>query len=144
MARGGARAGAPGTSYANRTDLNTAKALPPQAAKGQSYGMAGAQLAAQKVTPVAPPPTASPATVGGPGVGSPPAPAPGTLPPLAGPTARPGEPVTSGLPIGAGPGPSPTQPQYQSVNDLLAGLAASPNASPEIQRLHAYVQGGGM
>lgn len=50
-----------------------------------------------------PPPTAvAPAPVA---AGVTPFPAPGSLGPLDGPTARPGEPVTAGAPVGPGPGP---------------------------------------
>lgn len=67
---------------------------PAQAPKNQEYGKAGAQKAGQSVQPIA---------------GSPKAPlpgmAPGQIPTLSDPSARPDEPVTAGIPSGPGPGP---------------------------------------
>lgn len=119
MPRGGSRAGKPG-AYANRTDLNAQKSLPVRAATNQSYGKAGQQLAAQRTVPMAPPPTpvASPPLqtspvpltsgtgAGGaaPGTSPPPGVAPGSLGILNRPTERPGEPVTTGINMGAGQG----------------------------------------
>jgi hypothetical protein len=83
MPRGGRRSGTQGKAYTNRSDLTQA----PRAATGQEYGKAGAQIQAQKAAPlpqIAPPP----------------------LVPINAETTMPGEPVTAGLPIGSGPGPS--------------------------------------
>lgn len=77
MASGGARAGAGGTGYANRSDLN-AGTQPVRAATNQPYGVAGQQQDAQQQIP---------------------------LPDFGAPTARPGEPITHGMPTGPGPGP---------------------------------------
>ena len=119
---GGLRVGEPATAYPNRTDLSQQKNLPARVATGQTYGLAGQQLAAQHNVPMAPQPlgVAGAPAPGGPvpGVaappsqGPPPAPpiAPGAFGPLARPTERPGEPVTTGLPIGAGPGPEAMPP----------------------------------
>lgn len=69
--------------------------LPTQAGlPGAAGGQGGAQSGASPASASAPPPPASP----------PPAALPGQLSFL-GPTTRPGEAVTSGLPSGAGPGP---------------------------------------
>lgn len=92
MPRGSRRAGTPGVTYSNRTDLNGT--VPVMAAPDQPYGEAGAQRAAQQAVPLrgAPPVPRPPVT-------------PDQVPNLLDPTARPGEPVTAGLPVGAGPGP---------------------------------------
>lgn len=83
MPRGGARQGTPGKAYPQRVDLSTVKP-PIAAAPGQAYGKAKEQIDAQKAVPIqAPPPLA----------------------PLDRPTDRPDEPLTAGMPIGAGPGP---------------------------------------
>lgn len=104
MARGGRRKGKPGAAYAQRTDLQgSAQAI--QAAPGQAYGMAQQAREAQAVLPVAgtavpPQPTASAPLSAGP---QRPVPEPGGLGFL-GATARPGEPVTAGAPVGPGGG----------------------------------------
>lgn len=94
MPRGGRRTGTPGKSYPNRSDLT---AQPVRTAPGQPYGQAGQQAAAQQQIPL--PQTSSPV----------PAPNAPIVPPapgmLTGPSLRPGEPVTAGLTVGAGPGP---------------------------------------
>lgn len=81
--------------------------MPIQAATGQQYGRAGEQMAAQRAMPVARPATDTVPTAPPPGRPAPPAPpmpAPGSLVPLDAPTQRPGEPLTAGMGIGAGPG----------------------------------------
>lgn len=108
MPRGGRRIGTPGKAYSNRSDLN--KPVPMTAAPGQTYGQAGAQLAAQKQMPIAPQPVPTP------GAAAPPAVAPGSLGPLTAPTQRPDEPLTAGAPFGAGPN-SMTLPQ--EINPLM-------------------------
>lgn len=50
--RGGKRAGEVSKAYANRSDLNTIKTLPVQAATGQTYGDAAEQKAAQRAIPL--------------------------------------------------------------------------------------------
>lgn len=95
VGRGGPRTGTPGQSYSNRTDLNGTQA--PQAAPGQTYGERGQQEAAQQVVPLP--------ERGQPGAGGPPtpAPAPGQLTPPGAPSARRGQPITSGIDSGPGP-----------------------------------------
>lgn len=97
---GGTRSGTPGRAYSNRTDLNTRK-LPISTARNQPYGVAGQQRASQSVVPLGTPT----APVPSPGMQSPSTPASRSSIPLSAPSARPDEPVTSGLSIGAGPGP---------------------------------------
>jgi hypothetical protein len=83
---GGDRAGRPGASYQNRSDLAQGPRAPSQPVKtatGQPYGAATAQAQAQQAVPL--PDFAAMH--------------------LARPTERPQEPVTAGLPMGPGPGP---------------------------------------
>jgi hypothetical protein len=90
----------------NRTDL------PRTTAPGQPYGVAGAQQAAMAAVPMGAPPTSQ-------------APAPPPPTPLGAPTERPNEPITAGMPFGAGPGPEMLRPypgappQPGSSQDLL-------------------------
>lgn len=142
MPRGGKRNGAPGVAYPRRSDLNAVKPLPPTAAPGQGYGMAGQQLAAQAAVPMAPPasPQAAPAAGPAPSAG----PVPGAVPFDRG-TERPGEPVTAGLPIGPGPGPQPGfggQPMPGNLAGLLGQMASAPGAPSEIQALMARLNSG--
>lgn len=131
MARGGARSGKPGANYQNRTDLQQGARLAPTAAQGQAYGEAGAQLASQAQMPMGPPPVS-----------------------INAPTGNPGEPVTAGLSLGAGPGPesipslAPTNadPDVANFAPYLGGLellSALPNASSAtrnfIRRLRSAV-----
>ena len=126
-ANGGARQGTPGVAYGNRRDLQTQK---PTAATGQTYGAAGAQLAAQRAVPLAG--TAAgvpPAPPGAPGISTA---APPPPPDLYRPTERPGEPVTHGLPTGPGAGPEALPIQQTSAADpvaiqIRAMFAANPN-----------------
>lgn len=91
MPRGGSRQGTPGKAYSNRTDL-MASPKPPQ--PGQVNPTAAGGITA--------PPPAGPQQAGPPR----PMPSPDDTPMLSDPTQRPDEPITAGLPIGAGPGPT--------------------------------------
>jgi hypothetical protein len=149
----GGRAGTPGRVYSNRSDLNTQRGpIPITPARGQVYGAAQAQQQAQTVLPMAPPgapsspagaiPPSAPVTAGG---GAPP-PGPGGLGALNRPTERPTEHVMTGVPTGPGAGPE-AMPGFvgnnqQSVQGLLDNLARQPFATPEVQRLAAYVKAG--
>lgn len=149
MARGGRRAGSRGGSYANRSDLRAA--LPLNAPEGLPYGERQQLLAAQRAVPMAPAPTTRAATApgpvpstAGPGV---PTPVPGAAGAFLRPTERPHEPVTAGMALGPGPGPEALGPLTRpgggsSVSGLLQSLAGSPNATPEVQALASYSQGG--
>jgi hypothetical protein len=83
--------------YSNRTDLrNPAKKMAVSAAKGQTYGEAGKQLAAQRAVPMAAPAMAP----------APPqrnAVAPGSMGAFNRDTTAPDEPVTAGANVGPGP-----------------------------------------
>lgn len=159
--RGGQRQGTPGTQYANRTDLQSAEPVAVKAAPGQTYGQATAQIAAQKQVPVAAPPApaASPPSQPAPGGAAPNAgvlahtsPEPGELP-FTGPSNRPNEPLTAGLPQGPGPGPESltgigamaarSAPQ-DTATKLLATLAMQPTAGSQLRDIArlAAITGG--
>jgi hypothetical protein len=164
--RGGSRTGTPGSRYPNRTDL--AGPVPNQAAPGQTYGRVQDEQAAQRQVPVAPPPVVTglpggpnapappgsglPAPGGG-AAGAPPfaAPAPGRAPgelPWLGPSQRPNEPITAGLPMGPGPGPEALTglmaqgADHTNATQLLQQLARIPGASKEVQQLAQYAASG--
>lgn len=112
-------------TYPNRTDLqNKAQKIARSAAKGQTYGEAGQQLAAQKAVPMAKPPTENPQpqqfTM------------PGTLGAFGRPTERPMEPVTAGAPFG--PGASPLQagtlPRMSTETSVMEQIRAIYAAYP--------------
>jgi len=107
--RGGRRQGAPGTSYANRTDLNVARA--PQ--QGTVTAAAGGQAAPAQQQSFIPPEG---------------------VPKLDDPSARPTEPVTTGLDIGPGDGSHALgyTPPASSVQSLQAAYLAHP--TPELRR----------
>lgn len=129
MPRGGPRSGRPGQNYGNRSDLQSAPRLAPQANVDQPYGTASAQEAAQVQVPMGPPPVAMNA-----------------------PTQRPNEPVTSGLSLGPGVGPeaipalTPAAPdedvlkfaQYLPALELMTTL---PNSSAAVRNLVRRLRG---
>ena len=126
--------------YPNRSDLrNPAGKIAKQAAKGQTYGQAGAQMAAQSVVPMGAPPTE------GIQPQQPPVVTPGAMGPLTRPTDRPTEPVTAGASFGPGPTPG-TQfvvPKASDpvLNELRGLYQAYP--SPELaDLLDSYVREG--
>jgi hypothetical protein len=125
--RGGSRQGTPGTAYGNRTDLN----LPASAAPDQEYGKATEQLNAQRAVPMASSPQPSAPQAAPMAPAGAPLPQPGTMPHL-GPTNRPNEPVTHGMPFGPGGGPEVLQGQQPSLGELLRTLAGQPNASSKV------------
>lgn len=121
------------SDYSNRTDLqNPAAKMAATAAKGQAYGEAGKQIAAQQAVPMG----ASPAPSMPQGV------PPGSMGSLDRMTERPAEPITAGADFGAGPnmaqaGITTTLPGFndtleelkvlfrQFPNDDLAGLLSA-------------------
>ena len=116
--------------YPNRTDLqNKAGKIAAKAAKGQTYGEAGKQIAAQKAVPMA----ASPAD-------QVPAIQPGQLGALGRPTERPSEPVTAGAPFGPGRNAPPGLAVPRNYDPVLTELRALYQAYPsdelEIGRAH--------
>lgn len=152
--QGGARSGQTGGQYANRSDLRNPGN---ETVKGQPYGEAAAQQAAQRSIPLTPPPTAisgAPQPGSGPqgGVGPSTQPAsqgapmaPGSMN-LFAPTNRPNTPITHGLSIGAGAGPEAMQgtpigmvaqnmAEGDSATSLLASLASKPGAGAVLRNL---------
>ncbi len=115
---GGPRTGTPGSSYSNRTDLPGKPTQPVTVASGQQYGSRQAQVDAQRAVPLpaaAPPPAPQAAgTVTA-----------GPITPLDAPTALPNQPVTHGLPVGAGAGPEVLGLEGSSVLDALRGIYAA-------------------
>jgi hypothetical protein len=112
------------------------KKIPVDAPTGQPYGVRAEQIAAQRAIPMAQPQTdltsstppqsgaAHPASQRPP---APPGPLPGEVVPLNAPSARPGEPVTAGLPVGAGPG-----------REVLGALAGpSETTADELRAIYA-------
>ena len=127
---GGRRQGRPGRKYPNRSDMRQA----PKAVPGQTYGAAKQQLDAQKVIPLPTTPGPSAAapssgaaalagTVGGGGM---------PVVPLDAPSTRPNEPITHGLPTGAGGGPEALNlpPQMGEDQNILATLRGLYQAYP--------------
>ena len=121
-------------AYGQRTDLNMA----PSAVPGQTYGEAGAQMAAQRAVPMGAP--AAPAAP------SAPTSTPGQYGPLDRPTERPNEPVTAGAPFG--PGRNSTQSAYigrrngDPILDELRALYASYPSDELANMLDSYIREG--
>lgn len=156
MPRGGKRSGAPGKSYAHRTDMNAApRHLPAVAIPGQEYGAQAAQLRAQAAVPTAsgPLPPAAPS--------GPPAPPGNLFGAMAGggnwssivdaPTARPDEHPMAGNPMGPGPGPEalnnplPAPPaQLKAVAALNSIAGALPPAARALHRALSVTQANEM
>lgn len=123
-------------AHPQRTDLN---ALPVTAAKGQTYGKAGAQRAAQQVVPMGGATHVMPdgqimggATHAGPAPVRPRQP----LIPLGAPSQNPDEPITAGANFGAGPNATaagiPPTPKTGDVRELLIYLNSQyPNSDIE-------------
>lgn len=142
--RGGARAGRPGATYGNRTDLGVAK-LPAVAAPGQVYGVGKQQTDAQQAVPMAPQPV--PQTPQGPPPAQPVQ--PGSLGALDRPTERPNEPVTAGAPVGPGPNNIPGLPgqqgpgaSYSTARDLIRGLVTQNPGNDALAYLNGALGNG--
>jgi len=145
MSRGGPRTGKPGKSYANRVDLN-AKALPATAVPNQPYGVAGAQIASQKIAPMAnaPLPTGAQQMQQAPQFGPPPlsGPPPGSLGDLFGPTQRPDEHFMTGVDAGPGAGSSALAPNpfvNNQANSILAVLNTIQAPSSQVNFTKNYL-----
>lgn len=142
MSRGGPRTGKPGATYANRTDLNAPKALPATAVPNQPYGEAGAQLASQKIAPMAsgPLPTApTPMQSPMPELSGPP---PGSLPDIFGPTQRPNEHFMTGVNAGPGMGSEALAPNpfiNNPANNILAVLNTIQSPSSQVNFTKNYL-----
>ena len=113
-----------------------------QAATGQTYGKATEQRNAQRVVPMAAPPTE---TAGQP---QPQRPVPGSLGDLTRPTERPDEPITAGADFGAGPSSlqAGIMPAPSASNDVLEQLLylnrLYPN--PDVENLISVIRDGGV
>lgn len=121
MARGGARKGQPGQSYPNRSDLNVVRG--PQsgtdtvAAAGQTAPVRNTEQPQQRFYPT-----------------------PDSVPKLDDPTARPDEPLSTGLPLGDGAGPEaigrvPVDPM---IADVRAAYLNHP--TPQLERVIRMMQ----
>lgn len=133
---GGARTGTPGNVYPLRTDLNTNR-TPTTAAPfvGQPYGTGVQQAAVAGAAQPAGVPQGQLVPTG--------VPAPGQFPHLLAPTDRPDEPVTAGLPFGAGPNTLPQPFQSDPLVTAAALLANLPaiHQTPALQALLAATRG---
>lgn len=117
MPRGGKRKGTVGGMYPNRSDMRS----PALANQPSTYGDKAQQQRAVQAVPLPKPQgSALPSARGAP---APAPPIPGASP-FDRPTERPGEPVTAGLPIGAGPGPSVATPAIDAVVETLRAAVA--------------------
>lgn len=114
MARGGRRAGAPGRSYSNRSDLNVNRAP----TGGLSVPPTGAGVSSAQPTQPFGAPTPAP-------------PAPGSLGTFA-PSKYPNQPITHGLPSGPGAGPEALQQPFQP--DPLVQAQALLSAIPAVHQ----------
>lgn len=134
--RGGARQGALGQTYANRSDLNGPATQPIQVAPSQQYGQGVAQTQAQQAIPLPNsnvlPSNPQQAVQAQQAAASIPAgPMPGEMPGLQDPSLRPNEPVTHGAPSGPGGGPEVLQSglPMNSVSSMLSSLAQTSNSA---------------
>ena len=143
-----------GSQKSQRTDL----AQPAAAPTNMAYGAHKETITAQKAIPLpaTAPPVPAPPVPSGPG--------PATGPPqgggfaaalaaaqgmsavsggLTGPTMRPGEPVTAGLPSGAGPGPEVLATHEPGVADVYRRLAIA-TGDPDMALLADLAAGYGL
>lgn len=148
--QGGARTGTPGQTYSNRSDLNTNR-TPLTAFRNQPYGTGVHQAAVENAarTPALPSqPTQAPTPQAGPAPSYQPlqpgqhpvppgVPAPGEFPPLLGPTERPNEPVTAGLPFGPGPNslPQPFRPDPMAQAKAVLSTVPAAHMTPQLAAL---------
>lgn len=129
MPRGGSRQGTPGKAYNNRTDL-MASMKPP--AVGQVDPTAAGGITAS--SPQGAAPQQAPAAM----------PSPDDSPMLTGPTQYPDEPLTAGLPMGAGAGPSDllkedTQ-KMKKYLPLLQPFLDRPDVPPSVRNIYRYIR----
>ena len=119
MPSGGVRTGRPGVAYPQRSDLTGN----PRSPSTSVHGDVAKREQVVRATPDQPGP---PRPTGGP--------MPGQLTSLDAPTERPNEPVTAGLPMGAGPGPEALTPM-PVADDGLYELRALVARNPQYRDL---------
>lgn len=129
MPRGGKRQGTPGKGYTNRTDLGMKYDM----ASGESPATGGLKPPSDTVS------------------GTPPLPVyPEDTPMLLDPTQRPDEPLTAGLPMGAGPGTEaltqydPRVLETQALKKwlpLLQPMVNDPETPDSVRSLIQYIRG---
>ena len=117
--RGGARQGTPGKGYSNRTDL-----ISNYDQSKDTAAAGGMEAPAGPIVPFSP----------------------DDIPGLDTPTERPGEPVTAGLPIGPGPGPSMDNRQVETQNlkrylPLIEPYVSRPDTPDSVRTLFRYIKG---
>lgn len=121
MPRGGKRQGTPGKGYSNRTDLQ------------MSYDNAGASAASGGMQQ---PSSMQRAQM-----------YPEDTPMLTDPTQRPSEPITAGLPIGAGPGAEGMDPRLEETRKLkrwlpiIEPLLDQDDTPTSVRTLVRYIKG---
>lgn len=131
MPRGGRRQGTPGKGYSNRTDL-MASTKPPAVGEVNPVA-AGGMTGAAPAAPAGPPPGMA-------------MPSPDDTPMLTDPTQRPDEPITAGLPMGAGPGPGLDNRPAETRNlqrylPLLRPYLDRPDVPDSVRMLYRYIRG---
>lgn len=110
-----------------------------QTPKGQPYGTGVQQSKALAAAPLSSGPPSPPMRQ--PSAQVPGGLKPGQIPSLSDPTARPDEPVTAGLPLGAGPGPEALGMLPQAPEDLsFARALYAKYKSPDIRRLIQWAE----
>ncbi|MCP4221882.1 MAG: hypothetical protein GY773_00885 [Actinomycetia bacterium] len=105
--RGGPRSASPGRVYPNRSDLTASTGqtvAPPDTPSPTEHGQVGRRDAARRALPL-----------------------PERTNRLAAPSARPDEPVQAGLPVGPGPGQSPTGANLSTLDHLRSIYGRYPN-----------------
>lgn len=125
---GGNRQGAARTAYSNRTDLNG----PAIANRPPTYGDGAQAQRSMQVVPLPQERRLPPA---------PPPPVPGAVP-FDRETERPNEPLTAGMNMGAGPGPSVAMPSFDPTLEALRAamlVAPSPGIAALIESRQAAV-----
>ncbi len=111
--RGGRRQGTPGKGYTNRTDLAVDRA-PQQGTVSAATG--GSGMEPQTFT------------------------TPDQVPRLDDPTARPDEPLTTGLSLGPGGGPEAIGPMPLNPSIQTIAAAYNANPTPELRRAMMYLR----